>query len=256
MMNKTARIKICNILSPNRFEKTAAPLKQMLSNTWKTVSGLGSKFNRYLDSVPDYKFLGSKDDGFLKSLWHSTTGYLNPKNYKDTIMHGIPYYMKHVRDTTLNPSQWKAHPFLNTWETAWNIGGPTLAYKFLTDDSPQNDTEGMVEKTFRNVSNVADFMDPTGGIMNRGVTGAISGLMGGITGRFGGIPYIASKIDNMLGTSASKEQLISRLKKRVSKEVPQLLKQYPDADPIQVQAYAIQKTLQEYGPEATEKIFS
>ena len=256
MMNKIARVKICNTLSPNRFEKTAAPLKQMLSNAWDSVSRLGYKFNRYLDSVPDFNLMGGKDEGFLKSLWNSTTGYLNPKNYKDTLKHGIPFYMKKVRDTTLNPAQWKAHPFQNTWETAWNIGGPVLAYRWLTDDSAKNDTEGIVEKTFRNVSNVADFMDPTGGIMNRGVTGMASAMLGGMTGRFGGVPYVASKIDNMLGTGASKSQLIGRLKKRVAKEVPQLMKQYPGVDQDKIQAYAIQKTLQEYGPEATKKIFS
>lgn len=245
-MNKQARLKLCNRLSPDRFEKTAAPLRQMLSNGLKS-------FNKYLDNLPKYS---NPDEGFLKSLWHGITGYLNPKNYVETLKHGIPLYLRNLRDTTFSPQQWKEHYIKNSFDTFINFWAPYQAYKFLTDDNPTNDTEGLTQKAVRNTMNTFDLLDPTGMIMNRGVTGIGSAMLGNMAGRFGAIPAGLKALDDKLGLAPSKEKLRAKLLKRIEQGTPQYMKDNPNASLEEAQMAVLQNTLEAYGPEATQKIFS
>ena len=252
-MDKIARLKLCNKLSPGRFEKTAAPLKQMLSNLGSSLKNGFQNFNKYLDSIPKYEM---PDQGFFKSLWNSTIGYINPKNYKDTLRHGIPLYLKSLRDTTLNPKAWK-NDFLGTSiSTFGNIFPPYLALSYLTEDKPEHDTEGLIQSLARNTMNAADVLDPTGGIMNRGVTRIIPMMIGGSLGRSGFIPEGFKKIDEALGTGVSKEKLTKKFLNRVYTELPKFMEENPNISQQEAESTVVRNILQAYGQDAADKIFS
>lgn len=256
-MDKIARLKLCDKLSPGRFEKTAAPLKQVLSNLGTSIKGgfqnFGKFFNQVLDSTPNFE---TPDQGFFKSLWNSTVGYLNPKNYKDTLKHGIPLYLKSLRDTTFSPKAWK-NDFLGTsLATLGNTLPPYMALRFLTEDDPQHDTEGFVQSLARNTMNVADVLDPTGGIMNRGVKGIVPMMIGGSLGRFGFIPEGFKKIDEVLGTGVSKEKLTKKFLNRVYTELPKFMKENPGVSHQEAESTVVRNILQAYGQDAADKIFS
>lgn len=252
-MNKISRLELCNRLSPDRFDKTAASLQQMMSNLGNSVKGSLSRFNKYLDKVPTFE---TPDQGFWKSLWNSATGYLNPKNYLDTVKHGIPLYLRQLRDTTFNPQAWRDDMLGTTLHTAGNVVAPYMAIKFLTEDNPDSDNEGFVQKSVKNIMNVADALDPSGGIMNRGVKGLVSPILGGMLGRFGAVPAMTKKIDDMLGTGVSKEKLTQRLMKRVEKEIPAFMQKNPNMSREEARDYVLQSTLSSYSPDAIQKLFS
>ena len=256
-MNKTARLKLCNRLSPRRFEKTAAPLQQLLSNLTNKVKGGWSRYSKYLDT------LGSKYDfpkdvpsqGFWEGLWNGATAYLNPQKYVEAVKYGPHMFIKNLRDTTFNPTEWKNNALGNTINTAFNLWGPYATLSILFDSSPYNDTEGTVQKTTRNAMNIADAIDLSSRVMNKGVFG-IPAIIGNIATRGFIAPMITSKIDKALGTEATKEQLTNKLIDRVNKGANNIIKENPEINTQEARMQALQNTLSIYGPEAAQKIFS
>lgn len=254
-MNKTARIKLCNKLSPDRFDKTAGMLGNFFRQGWSKLRGAGKAIGNALTQTAPVSDV-QPGTGFLSNALKGFTAFYNPKNAINAFKYGPGTFLQEVKDVALNTKAWKEAPFSNALNTYFSALGPYFAITTALEDSPTQDTEGTVERGMRRVFNVIDLADMSGKVMAAQSGNPWSFFPGLIFGRYILRPTIGKAIDKFLGTGPTKEVIQQRFSDRFNKELPDFIKNNPNIDPQEARYSVLQNILGQYDQTSLEKLFS